>query len=354
MKKILIDGRLLSDKPTGISRYTKEVIQALIEHYGHSNITVLVDAKYPNINNYKIISTRLKPYNPIHYLLFSIFIYRQKFSVYYSTFYSGIFFKDKKKKQILTVHDLMYLRIANYFSASTFRNSLNKFLLNCIVRSGLRSSNLIISVSKTTKKDLLDYFNTDSVVIGEGVNYLNEKVSATIDVFDRLKIQKEKFFLYVGNFRRQKNISFLIEAFNNSNTPYQLLLVGESSFPKNKNENIIFAGILEDHEIQYLYKNCLAFVMPSLYEGFGMPILEAYSAGARVLSSNQGALAEFNDLGIQYFSPFNINELVTLFQNIENLPKPTESEINSARKVYSWKNQTDQIIDSIESLINKQ
>jgi len=248
----------------------------------------------------------------------------------------------------------MYLRIEHYFSISAFRNSLNKFLLNCIVKSGLRSSNLVISVSKTTKKDLLEYFNTDSVVIGEGVNYLNEKALATIDVFGRLKIQKEKYFLYVGNFRRQKNIPFLIEAFDCSHTPYQLVLVGESSFPKNKNENIIFAGILEDHEIQYLYKNCLAFVMPSLYEGFGLPILEAYSAGARVLSSNQGALAEFSDLGIQYFSPFNINELVMLLQNIENLPKPTESEIDSARKVYSWKNQTDQIIDSIESLINKQ
>lgn len=353
MKKILIDGRLLSDKPTGISRYTKEVVQALIEYYGHNNITVLVDTKYSNINNFKIISTQLKPYNPIHYLLFSIFIYRQEFSIYYSTFYSGIFFKAREKQQILTVHDLMYLRIANYFSTSTFRNSLNKFLLNCIVKSGLRSSNLVISVSKTTKKDLLEYFNTDSVVIGEGVNYLNEKTSASIDVFDRLKIQKEKYFLYVGNFRRQKNISFLIEAFDYSQTPYQLVLVGECSIPKNKNENIIFAGILEDHEIQYLYKNCLAFVMPSLYEGFGLPILEAYSAGARVLSSNQGALAEFNDLGIHYFSPFNINELVTLLQNIENLPKPTESEIDSARKVYSWKNQTDQIIDSIESLNNK-
>ncbi|HEY5591048.1 MAG TPA: glycosyltransferase family 1 protein [Paludibacter sp.] len=353
MKKILIDGRLLSDKPTGISRYSKEVIQALIEHYGGDNIVVLVDAKYPNINNYNVLYTRLKPYNPIHYLLFSIFIYRQEFSIYYSTFYSGIFFKAREKKQILTVHDLMYLRIANYFSISTFRNSLNKFLLNCIVKSGLRSSNLVISVSKTTKKDLLEYFNTDSVVIGEGVNYLNEKASVTIDVFERLKIQKEKYFLYVGNFRRQKNISFLLDAFNFSHTTYQLVLVGENSFPKHKNEKVIFAGILEDFEIRYLYKNCLAFVMPSLYEGFGLPILEAYSAGARVLSSNQGALAEFNDLGIHYFSPFNINELVALLQNIENLPKPTESEIDSARKVYSWKNQTDQIIDSIESLNNK-
>jgi len=353
MKKILIDGRLLSDKPSGISRYTKEVIQAFITHYTQDDVFVLVNPEYTNNQDYNIIKTKLKPYNPIHYLLFSLFIYRLDFPVYYSPFYSGLYFKHRRRKQVTTVHDLMYLRIANYFSPSTIRNSIYKILFNFIVKSSIRSSNLVISVSKTTKKDLLEYFKTESTVIGEGINYLDEKPSSA-DIFERLKIKKEKYFLYVGNFRRQKNIPFLIEAFKLSHSPYQLLLVGNSNFPKNKNESIIFAGVLEDHEIQNLYKNCLAFVMPSLYEGFGLPILEAYSSGARVLSSNQGALAEFSDLGIHYFSPFNINELFTLLQNIENLPKPTESEIDSARKVYSWKNQTDQIIDSIELLINEQ
>lgn len=351
MKKILIDGRLLSNKPTGIGRYTKEVIHALIEKYEHDNIVVLVDSKYVNINNYNIISTKLKPYNPLHFLLFSFYIYRQNFSVYYSTFYSGVYFKNRKKKQVLTIHDLMYLRIANYFSHSAIRNTLNTILLNFIVKLSLRSSNLVICVSRTTKNDLGEYFKTDSVVIGEGINHLDEKPASKRNIFERLKINKEKYFLYVGNFRRQKNIPFLIEAFNISNTPYQLVLVGDNNFSQNQNKSIIFAGVLEDHEIQSLYKNCLAFVMPSLYEGFGLPILEAYSAGARVLSSNQGALSEFDDLGINYFSPLNLNELVSLIQNIDNVAKPTQSEIDLARKAYSWKNQTDKIIDSIESLI---
>jgi len=350
MNRILIDGRLLSNKPTGISRYTNEVIHALIEHFGHENIYVLVDSEYTNVSNYQIIRTQLKPYNPIHYLLFSFFIYRQDFSIYYSTLYSGLFFKLKEKKQIITVHDLMYLTIKNYFSTSAFRNKLYKNLLNFIVKSSLHSSNLIISVSKTTQNDLLKYFKTDSIVIGEGVNKFDEKSASDITVFERFQIKKEKYFLYVGNFRKQKNIPFLIDAFILSNTPYQLVLVGSGNFSQNNNKSIIFAGILEDHEIQILYQNCLAFVMPSLYEGFGMPILEAYTAGARVISSNQGALAEFQHLGIKYFSPFNLSELVFLLQNIGNLPKPTEIEIDLVRKIYSWKSQTDQIINCIESL----
>ncbi len=352
MKKILIDGRLLSDKPTGISRYTKEVIKALIDHYNRENVFVLVDKGYTNNHDYNIITTKLKPYNPFHFLLFSFFVNRLDFPIYYSPFYSGLYFKDKKK-QVTTVHDLMYLRITNYFSGSKIRNSIYTVLFNFIVKSSIRSSNLVVSVSKTTKDDLLKYFKTDSVVIGEGINYLDENPSLTSDIFDQLRIRKEKYFLYVGNFRKQKNIPFLIEAFIRSNTSFQLVLVGDNKFESHENKNIIYPGVLEDHEIQTLYRNCLAFVMPSLYEGFGLPILEAYNAGARILSSNQGSLAEFQNLGIHYFSPFDQDELVLLLQNIENFKKPSELEISRARKAYSWKNQTDKIIDSIESLISR-
>lgn len=353
MKKILIDGRLLSNKPTGISRYTGEIIQALTAYYGRENVFVLADTRYLNLSNYNTISTRLKPYNPVHYLLFSFFIYRQNFSVYYSTFYSGIYFKKRKKKQVLTVHDLMFRRISNYFSHYKIINSLYKIFFTFIVKSSLHSSDLVISVSTTTKNDLLEYFKTDSVVIGEGVIYLDEKPPSSLNILDQLKIKKEKYFLYVGNFRKQKNVPFLIEAFTLSKTPYQLVLVGESKFTPSINTNIILTGILEDCDIQTLYKNCLAFVMPSLYEGFGLPILEAYSAGARILSSNQGALAEFHHLGIHYFSPFNLGELVSLIQDIDNLSKPTENEIELARKVYCWKNQTDKINTFVGSLISR-
>lgn len=352
MKKILVDGRLLSNKPTGISRYATEVIHALIKHFGHENIDVIVDDKYLNIHNYNTIITRLRQYNPIHYILYSFFVNRQDYFIYYSTFYSGIYFKKKRRKQLLTVHDLMYLRIQNYFSPSAIRNTIYKSLFTFIVKSSLRSSNLVISVSETTKNDLLKYFKTDSVVIGEGVNYFDEETTSKVDTFERFKIKKGKYFLYVGNFRKQKNIAFLIESYIRSNTPYQLVLVGANNLAPLENENIILTGVLDDNEIQILYKNCLAFVMPSLYEGFGLPILEAYSAGARVLSSNHGALSEFRDLNIHYFSPFNINELVSLLQNVEKLSMPTEIEIDMMRKRYSWKNQTDQIIHSIETWLS--
>ena len=174
-------------------------------------------------------------------------------------------------------------------------------------------------------------------------------------------IEKDKYFLYVGNFRRQKNIPFLIEAFKKSQTSFKLVLVGDTNCANyhelhkstcDKSEEILFTGVLEDTEIYDLYQNCLALVMPSFYEGFGMPILEAYCAGARVFSSDQGALKEFKDLNIHYFSPYNLDELVYLMQNVENFSKPGESEIIQAKKVYCWRNQMKRIVDVVEGVIS--
>jgi glycosyltransferase involved in cell wall biosynthesis len=361
MKKILIDGRLLADQPTGISRYTKEIIQALSEKYGRENIRILVSTEFNHLKEYQTLVTKLKPYNPLHFILFSLYVNKLDFSIYYSTYYSGLYFTGRKRKQIVTVHDLMYLRIENYFSASKVLNWFYKKIFSFIVRLSLHASDLTISVSKTTQNDLFKYFRKNSIVIGEGVNYFEEKQAnpasaekfAPSDIIlKRLQIEKEKYFLYVGNFRKQKNTSFLIEAFVSSNSPHKLLLVGNSQFMQHKNENVIFGGIPEDNEIQCLYQNCLAFILPSLYEGFGLAILEAYCNGARVFSSNRGALSEFNDLKISYFSPFNQHELINLIQNAENIAKQSESEIEAVKKIYSWKRQTDRIIETIESFIS--
>jgi len=350
MTRILIDGRLLTDNPTGISRYTREIIQALSEKYGQYHITVLVSKNLSFKPDCHVIETKLKPYNPLHFFLFPFFINRVEFSIYYSTFYSGLYFLKAGRKQILTVHDLMYLRIEKYFSDSVLWNWLSKVLMDAIVRLSLRASDLVVSVSQTTQKDVKEFFHQDSVVIGEGVNQLEEKPTEAAQTLKRWNLEKEKFFLYVGNFRKQKNTDFLLEAFVRSNSPHHLVMVGAWEKLQPQQPNIIFTGVLQDHEIQALYKNCLAFVLPSLYEGFGLSILEAYTAGARVFTSNRGALKEFSDLKIKYFSPNNLNELIILLQDAENITKQNKNDIGHVRQTYSWKRQTDQLLESISSL----
>lgn len=352
MTKILIDGRRLSDNPTGLSRYTREIIEALSAEYGKENISVLVNEDLRNKPDCQVITTKLKPFNPLHFLRLPFRLNRLDFTLYYATFYSGLYYFKGKRKQIFTVHDLMYLRIENYFSNNNIRNWFSKFLMNSIVRLSLRASSLVISVSETTRNDLKEFFGQESTVIGEGVNQLEENPTNKGSLLNKLQLEKEKYFLYVGNFRKQKNTGFLVEAFLKSNSTDKLVMVGNSEQPSNRHNNIVFTGILPDSEIQTLYQNALAFVLPSLYEGFGLPILEAYAAGTRVFSSYRGALKEFKEMKISYFSIENTDELVALLQNAGNIPKQTESDIDLVKEKYSWKKQTNKIVDSIRLLSN--
>lgn len=377
-ERILIDGRLLSNPQTGISRYTEQLIKAFVEKFGKGNVTVIIHPECHFTKDCNFIHTKYSPYNPVHFLFFSYFLNRQDFSVYYSPFYSGIWFKKDKRKQVITVHDLMYLRIRDYFSESSLKNCVSKFVFNLLVRATLRSCDLVISVSETTKNDLRELFGRDSVVVGEGVNELaetetgegkkgriGERENRRKELDDCTTTQlhealEDGYFLYVGNFRKQKNVDFLIEAYLKSNTPYWLVLVGARRWEKGdgrketgeRTDKVIFTGALKDLEIHYLYKNCVAFVLPSLYEGFGLPVLEAYCAGARVLSSNAGALKEFDHLNIHYFSPENSDELISLLERADHLSKSTEIEIQEIKEKYCWEKQMGKLIERIEELRN--
>lgn len=344
MKKIIVDGRLLSNSPTGISRYSVEVINSLIAYYGYNDILVIVLKGYENKHKYPIIETKLKPYNLFHFLLFPFFINKLDYKLYYSMFYSGIWQVKKTSKQIITVHDLMYLIIPNYFSKFNLFNKFLKKIFSFIVKNSIRASSAIISVSKTTHNDIMVFFNKKSYVIGEGINYLADDMNKDQKILYDYKLKKDKFFLYVGNFRKQKNINFLINSYLKSKMLIPLVMVGNRHKVVSNNKNIVYLGIRSDIEIVNLYKNCAAFILPSLYEGFGLPILEAYNYGARIFSSSAGALKEFSSLDIQYFDPHNSDELIRLLNNYSDYPRPSVEQINLLRDKYSWSKKTQEII----------
>jgi glycosyltransferase involved in cell wall biosynthesis len=337
MKKIIIDGRLLSKKNTGISRYTEEVINSYISIYGSDSIFVIVNDPTWKIR-YNTILTQYKPYNIVHFVLFSFFIKKYNFDILHSISYSGLFRKLKYSKNIVTVHDLMYRIIPNYFSNNRLINVLAIFYYDFIVKVSLRNANFIISVSGTTKEDTLKFFRRESFVIPEGINLDKLTTIKETDEIRKFPIDTNKFFLYVGNLRKQKNIDFLIRTFLKSKTEYDLVICGNyHEVPKKwKNlKNVLFLGYLSDDVLKDLYRGCKAFVFPSLYEGFGLPILEALSNGALVLSSSGGALSEFKCKGIYHFDPLNDLELKTLIETVDSLEFDGE-DVKKFLSYYSW------------------
>lgn len=328
--RILIDGRLISKKPTGISRYCVALIKDYISRYGEENIFVICNKNTPSTFKNNII-TKYKPYNIIHFIFFSFWLNKYDFTHYHATVYSGVFFKKKKVTYLITIHDVFYRIVRDFFSENWVVNFCAIRYYDFIVRSSLRSADHIISVSDTTRSDLSIFFKKKSIVIPEGLNILNDE--------NETNCEKKSFFLYVGNLRKQKNIQLLVDVFA-SLPDQQLIICGSKEHLKEKwllCSNIDFIGNVSDQELANLYCQCRAFIYPSLYEGFGLPILEALSFNAIVFSSSGGSLKEFSNPNIYHFDPYDGQELKNLILNVNEISF-NKMAARAMLEKYSWDN----------------
>ena len=329
-RKILIDGRLISSRPTGISRYCLELIKSYNIEYGEENVFVLSNRKNEKLFS-NAIYTKYKPYNLLHFFLLTFWLKNSDFTLYHASTYSGLFVKLKSLPNVVTVHDVFYRIVPGFFSENVVVNFMAIVYYNLIVRASLNSASLIFAVSETTKADVDRFFNKKSIVIPEGVNRLSPP--------DLLNDRKEDFFLYVGNLRKQKNIKLLIDVF--SSLPDQKLVICGNSGKVEADWlsilNIEFLGFVTDEELIHLYSTCKAFIFPSLYEGFGLPVLEALSLNSLVFSSTGGALKEFSNTNIYHFDPLDKKELVRLIKHAGMLSFDKD-EAEVLLEQYSWKN----------------
>lgn len=316
----------------GIGRYTEELIKGYIKHWGHENVSVLLNPIICEKKDYNIIYTKYHRHQFLDNLWFSFFLLKLDYDIYHSGDLTGPFFKRKNKFHILTVHDLMFLTVSTFFGKKSFRIWLRKKKNYIMTKLLLKTPNLIISVSKTTSTDCKRYFGVSSIILREGINVL--KVQNEPIVIKNL--YPNTYFLYVGIGLPHKNIQFLINAFLKSNTDKKLVICGKNHpLQENKYNNVIFLGWVSDTQLDYLYRNCTAFVFPSLYEGFGLPILEALSYGKKVLSSNAGSLGEFPSDIIYFFDPTNENSLIFLLENIDKM-ETDKIRIENFMKYYAW------------------
>lgn len=334
--KIILDGRLISDKETGISRYSEEILKIYMELFGSENILLITSSHLKkHFIGIKTRRTNLNPFNLFHFFIFHRFLKKIDADIYHSPFYSNSFFKDRKKIYITTVHDLMYRVVNGFFGQSYIVNRLAIIYYNLIVRSSLKNSNHILTISEATNRDIKNIFGLDSTIIVEGVNFLarNDGKNNTLD---NIKLRKKDFFLYVGNNRPHKNLAFLINCYIKSNSTKKLVLVGHKGENKTiKEKQIIYTGYINDANLKTLYESASAFVFPSLYEGFGLPVLESINSNTIVFSSDAGSLAEFGNLNIYYFNPYKEESLINLLDTVDSYQFNEESkQIISAR--FNW------------------
>lgn len=234
---------------------------------------------------------------------------------------------------VMTVHDLG----AEYLPAS--HQLKQQLYLKFITRYQLQSVSHLIAVSDATRKDLVKKIKVpDSKisVVYEGVNFKSDdrpSVSQANQTLRKMSLTRHKYFLFVGTVQPRKNLVRLIEAFSlflieskNQEQDVSLVLAGKLGWdykeilalPKQLgiDKQVKFTGRVSDMELASLYQGAIALTYPSLFEGFGLPILESYFFNTPVITSNTSSMPEIAGKGAILVNPEEVNGIMRAMQTL--------------------------------------
>lgn len=362
--KIGIDISQTAYIGTGVARYTNGLINAILK-YDKENKWVFFFSSLRNCidkntkrkiieKGHRLVLTKLPPtllsflWNDLHLLKI------ERFTGNLDWFITSDWVEPPSNmKKATIVHDLVFL---------IHPETVNKKILNAQKKRYYwikKESNTIFCVSNTTKQDFMNLFNVDEkrlIAIYSGVDILTpskKQIDLTLKKFNITK----PFILSVGKIEPRKNIKKLIQAYNLlGNKDVDLLIAGPCGWGKEidiKNSNVKMLGYVSDIELFSLYSSCLFFIYPSIYEGFGYPVLEAMKIGAAVATSNTSALSEIGKGSAYLFNPESIddikNALCVMIKNKALRDELKRKGIEKS-KIFTWKNAYENMIKKLKSI----
>ena len=359
-KKILVNASILDENPTGLGIYTKNVVKKLKEK--DSNIRVLSAVHIEGVDC-EMITKYVKPNYKIRGGIIR-FLWTQcilpfkasKNEIIYHPFqYLSLL---SKCKQVITIHDFIPL---HYPSVAKHQNFYYKHIMPILLKRAYK----IICISENTKKDILKFYNVEE-----------SKIEVIYNGFDKEKFNKDKvkkdvlkkynidykYIVMVGAGYKHKNIESAIRALVElKDLDFKYVIIGKDSdyiydlkrlvkFLKLE-DKVRFIGYVTDDELVSLYGNSHAFLYPTLYEGFGLPILEAMSCGTAVISANNSSLPEvYGDAAVS-FNATDVKEIAERIKEVilneqlrEDIIKKSEKNIEK----FSW----DKTAEKINIVLN--
>ena len=309
--RIGINARMFEKKQlTGIARSVMEILRIWMkqcdenEYYLFSNNELSLEFTMPS--NWHIVIQKCAVNKGIIWDEFELprLIKKYNIEVFWGTNFS-LPPKVDGTKYYVTIYDLAAFKIKGV----TERNNLIKLHLN--VPRACKRADKIIAISKATARDIKDIFGIDEKKLevsycgGLSSDYAFSR-NYDITQINPILIFPEDYFLFIGTIEPRKNIITIVEAFetylDNTSANTKLVLAGKIGWmcdnvlkkikESKYSNNIILPGFISNSDKTYLLSNAKALVFPSLYEGFGIPILEAFAYGIPVLTSNISSMPE--------------------------------------------------------------
>ena len=248
--------------------------------------------------------------------------------------------KVKGVKTVVTIHDLIPLKIP--FTTLDLKNHFYH-----LFKWAARSADLILAVSEHTKKDIMEIYGVpdDKIKVTyqsyKGRNIHVDQDDAVIYLKSK-KLESEKYILFVGNIEPKKNIKQLIRSFAYIKMGFKLAIVGHQAWMSDKQlvglksylkkRDYVMLDYVTEEELAILYRNAFCMVFPSLYEGFGLPVLEAMQNNCPVICSNTSSLPEVGGDAALYVNPYKYNEIRDQLQKLIINPELRDEMIEKGKQ----------------------
>jgi glycosyltransferase involved in cell wall biosynthesis len=305
--RVAIDARKLHD--FGIGTYLRNLLRHLARIDRDTDYVLLCrdadldTAKYLG-DNFRAVREPSPNYSVREQIHVPYVLLREKPDVFHAPHY--VLPPAVPCRSVVTIHDCIHLRFPQYLP-----NRGASIYARAAMWAAAKRSDRILTVSEASKRDILHYFNVRPEKIVVVPNALDEHLSADPGEEDLARVRERYqldhgYVLYAGNIKPHKNLVRLIEAFaglrRDGFDDLKLLIIGDeiSKWPALRHavhthklhKHVRFLGFLSDEMLSALYRMAAVFVFPSLYEGFGLPPLEAMAAGTPVVTSNVSSLPE--------------------------------------------------------------
>jgi len=329
--RIGIDGRYIQDHFPGIGRYTYKLVQALAEAapedsfvllYNYELVNTRYDLERLKAPNMKVVSINLATFSLTEQYRLPSIVRRLRLDLFHSPYYIKPYLLPCPS--VVTIYDLIPRLYPQYTSPWA------RGIFQMAIRLATVTSRLVISVSQSAKEDLvrlLGVLPSKVWVTPLGVdtqfNPANEKAIFNLRQKHDLP---EGYILYLGINKPHKNLVRLVEAFAKVKIGRKLVLAGKED-PRYREvhevvkqlslqDRVVFSGQVPEDDLPALYSGAALFVFPSLYEGFGLPLLEAMACGVPVVCSSTSSLPEIAGRAAVMVDPLDVSQLARALERV--------------------------------------
>jgi glycosyltransferase involved in cell wall biosynthesis len=326
--KIGYDGKRATNNLTGLGNYSRSLIEHLAVQFPANEYLVYTPKKRVYIRNLPVFEKTnvhvILPKEGKSKLFWRSFgikdqLKKDKIDLFHGLSHEIPFgIQQTRIKSIVTIHDLIFLRWPQYYKF------IDRSIYKLKSKYACKHADRIIAISERTKQDIVELYGTDPAKIDVIYQSCDDSFKSEVPSAEKNVVREkyqlpEKYLLNVGTIEARKNLLQLIKALPQIDSSYPLVVVGKATkyFDIVNKEieklglqhRVIFLKNLPYDSLPAIYQMATAFILPSFYEGFGIPIIEALYGKVPVIAAKGSCLEEAGGPDSLYFSPHQVNEL---------------------------------------------